>query len=174
MAYKDEVCAQKAGVLIPLYDAQITLADAWWRPQPAYGDLAMEKAKVIKAAKIIGMWIPAILLVFIFAPQGWSKFNDASGWATAFRHWGYPDWFRVAIGVMEVGAVVLLLLGRTAAFGAIVIIVVMLGGMATHIVFDGGRHLTSEVVPLVLASIVLAVRRSQIGDMVGRMRQARA
>ena len=118
----------------------------------------MERTKVIKAAKIIGMWIPAILLVLIFAPQGWSKFNDASGWATAFRHWGYPDWFRVTIGVMEVSAVALLILGRTAAFGAILIIIVMLGGMATHIVFDGGRHMTSEVVPITLASIVLWLR----------------
>jgi putative oxidoreductase len=122
----------------------------------------MERAKVVRAAKIIGMWIPAILLVLIFAPQGWSKFDDASGWATAFRHWGYPDWFRVAIGVTELAAVALLLLGRTAAFGAILIIAVMLGGMATHVIFDGGRHLTSEVVPLVLASIVLIVRRRQV------------
>lgn len=122
----------------------------------------MDKATLIKAGKVIGMWIPAILLVLIFAPQGWSKFNDASGWATAFRHWGYPDWFRVTVGVTELAAVVLLLLGRTAAFGAILIIIVMLGGMATHIIFDGGRHLTSEIVPLTLASIVLAVRRRQV------------
>ena len=123
----------------------------------------MQRTTVRKAATIIGMWIPAILLILIFAPQGWSKFNDASGWAKAFRHWGYPDWFRVTIGVMEVGAVVLLALGRTAAFGAILIIVVMLGGMATHLIFDGGRNMTSEVVPLVLASIVLVARRRQLG-----------
>jgi putative oxidoreductase len=122
----------------------------------------MDRPTLIRAAKVIGMWIPAILLVLIFAPQGWSKFNDASGWATAFRNWGYPDWFRVTIGVIELAAVALLLLGRTAAFGAILIIIVMLGGMATHIIFDGGRHLTSEVVPLTLASIVLAVRRGQV------------
>jgi putative oxidoreductase len=130
----------------------------------------MQKATVIKAAKIIGMWIPAILLVLIFAKQGWSKFDDASGWARAFRHWGYPDWFRITIGVMEISAVVLLILGRTAAFGALLIIIVMLGGMATHIIFDGGRHMTSEVVPLVLAFIVLAVRRRQLGDVVERIR----
>jgi putative oxidoreductase len=122
----------------------------------------MQRTTVRKAATIIGMWIPAILLILIFAPQGWSKFNDASGWARAFRHWGYPDWFRVTIGVMELGAVVLLALGRTAAFGAILIIVVMLGGMATHLIFDGGRNMTSEVVPLVLASIVLVARRRQV------------
>jgi len=130
----------------------------------------MQKSTALKTAKIVGMWIPAILLILIFARQGWSKFSDTSGWAAAFRHWGYPDWFRVTIGVMEVGASVLLALGRTAAFGAILIILVMLGGMATHLIFDGGRHLTSEVVPLVLASIVLVVRRRQVQALAGRLR----
>lgn len=129
----------------------------------------MQKTTIIKAARTIGIWLPAILLALIFVPQGWSKFNDASGWAVAFRHWGYPDWFRVTIGVMELGGVALLLLGRSAALGAILIIVVMLGGMATHIIFDGGRHLTSEVVPLVLASIVLVLRRGQIRSLVDRL-----
>src|SRR5688572_18237221 len=134
----------------------------------------MERATLVKAAKIVGTWLPAILLVLIFAPQGWSKFDDASGWARAFRHWGYPDWFRVTIGVLELSAVALLILGRTAAFGAVIIIVVMLGGMATHIIFDGGRHLTSEVVPLVLATIVLLLRRKQVTNLVDRMRGAAA
>jgi hypothetical protein len=40
---------------------------------------------------------------------------------------------------------------------------VMLGAWGTHLVFDGGRHMTSEVVPLVLAVIVLLVRRRQLG-----------
>jgi putative oxidoreductase len=127
----------------------------------------MEKAKLVTVAKVIGMWIPAILLVLIFVPQGWSKFDDASGWATAFRHWNYPDWFRVTIGVLELGAAILLLYGRTAAFGAIVIIVVMLGAMGTHIVKDGGRHLTSEIVPLTLATIVLVMRRRRVAEAFG-------
>jgi uncharacterized membrane protein YphA (DoxX/SURF4 family) len=122
----------------------------------------MDKAQLVKAAKVIGMWIPVVLLVFIFVPQGWAKFDDASGWARAFRTWNYPDWFRVTIGVLELTAVALLLYGRTAAFGAIIIIVVMLGGMGTHLVKDNGRHMTSEIVPLTLASIVLVVRRRHL------------
>jgi putative oxidoreductase len=128
----------------------------------------MERATLVRIAKIVGMWIPAILLALIFVPQGWSKFNDASGWSNAFRHWGYPDWFRVTVGVVELAAVALLLMGRTAAFGAILIVVVMLGGMATHVIFDGGRHMTSEVVPLVLASIVLVARRRQVSQLIQR------
>jgi uncharacterized membrane protein YphA (DoxX/SURF4 family) len=113
------------------------------------------------------MWIPAILLMLIFARQGWSKFDDASGWARAFRHWGYPDW-------LELSAVALLALGRTAAFGALIIVIVMLGAMATHIALDGGRHLTSEVVPLTLSTIVLIVRRRQITQAISRFRDSRS
>jgi uncharacterized membrane protein YphA (DoxX/SURF4 family) len=132
------------------------------------------KRTAIRVAKMIGTWIPALLLVLIFAPQGWSKFFDNSGWATAFRHWGYPDWFRITIGVTELSAVALLLIGRTAALGALLIIAVMLGGMATHLIFDGGRHMTSEVVPLVLATIVLVVRRSQLTGILRRLAPNRA
>jgi hypothetical protein len=62
------------------------------------------------------------------------------------------------IGVMELGGVALLLTGRWAVAGATLIVLVMLGGMGTHVAFDGGRHITSEVVPLVLASLVLWMR----------------
>ena len=124
----------------------------------------MQREAAKKLAKTIGIWIPSVLLMMIFVPQGWSKLFDDSGWARAFRHWGYPDWFRTTIGVVELTAVTLLLLGRTAAFGALLVIVVMLGGMATHLVFDGGRHMTSEIVPLALGTIVLVLRRSQLRD----------
>ena len=118
----------------------------------------MEKAQRGALAKLIVAWIATVLLTLIFVPAGWQKFSDHSGWAVAFRHWGYPTWFRVLIGVMELGGVALLLTGRWAVAGATLIVVVMLGGMGTHVAFDGGRHITSEVVPLVLASLVLWMR----------------
>jgi uncharacterized membrane protein YphA (DoxX/SURF4 family) len=122
----------------------------------------MTRSQFVAAARFVGTWLPAVLLVLIFVPQGLAKFNDSSGWARAFRVWGYPDWFRITIGVLEVLAAVLLIAGRTAALGAITIIAIMLGGMATHLIFEGGRHMTSEVVPLTLATIVLVIRRRQI------------
>jgi uncharacterized membrane protein YphA (DoxX/SURF4 family) len=122
----------------------------------------MNKTRLVNAAKVAGMWLPAILLILLFARQGWAKFSDTSGWAAAFRHWGYPDWFRVLIGILELTAALLLALGRTAALGAIIIIVVMLGAWATHLIFDGGRHMTSELMPLVLATIVLIARRRSL------------
>ena len=132
----------------------------------------MNRTHLITAAKVVGTWLPAILLVLVFVPQGLSKFDDASGWTRAFRLWGYPDWFRITIGVLELLAALLLIAGRTAAFGAIIIIVVMLGGMATHLIFEGGRHITSEVVPLVLATIVLVIRRKQVTALLARFRRS--
>ena len=125
----------------------------------------MTKSQLITVAKVVGTWLPAVLLVLVFVPQGLAKFNDASGWAKAFRLWGYPDWFRITIGALELLAGLLLIAGRTAAFGAILIIVVMLGAWATHLIFEGGRHMTSEVVPLTLATIVLVIRRKQLSNM---------
>jgi len=122
----------------------------------------VDKSRVIGVLKTIGKWIPALLLVLIFIPAGWDKFNDAGGWARAFRIWGYPDWFRILVGVLEVGGALLLLYGRTAAVGALIILVVMLGGSATHIILENGRHVTSEVVPITLSSIVLIVRRREL------------
>lgn len=122
----------------------------------------MTRSQLVSAARFVGTWLPAVLLVLIFVPQGLAKFNDSSGWAQAFRVWGYPDWFRITVGTLELLAAVLLIAGRTAALGAITIILIMLGAMATHLIFEGGRHMTSEVVPLTLATIVLVVRRKQL------------
>ena len=108
------------------------------------------------------IWLMTAMLVFVVGKAGMDKFSDTSGWARAFTYWGYPVWFRVLIGVMEVSAAALLLWPRTAPLGAILVIIVMLGGMGTHIVKDGGRHLTSEVLPLAFSLIVLFARRDAL------------
>lgn len=126
------------------------------------------RSSLATAGRIAAAWIPAILLIMIFAKQGLAKFDDTSGWAVAFRNWDYPVWFRITIGVLEVGAAALLLWGRTAPIGAMIIICVMLGGTATHIIKDGGRHVTSEIVPIALSTIILVVRRKQVVAMFRR------
>lgn len=105
------------------------------------------------------LWVVTAFLVYVFVRQGISKFDDASGWSRAFRFWGYPDWFRILIGVVEVAAAVILLVPRFAWIGAMMIIVVMLGGMATHVVTGQPKQVTSEVVPLVLSTIIAIARR---------------
>ena len=110
----------------------------------------------------LALWVPTLFLVYVFARQGAAKFSDTSGWADAFRFWHFPVWFRILIGVLEVSAAALLLTRRTAAIGAILIVMVMLGAMGTHIYWGRPGQVTSEVLPLLLALLVLWGRRRRL------------
>ena len=105
------------------------------------------------------LWIFAVFLAWVFSRQGVAKFSDSSGWARAFRGWHFPDWFRMLIGVVETSAALLLLARRTAFAGAMMIIVVMLGAMGTHVYWGRPGQVTSELLPLVLATAVAVGRR---------------
>lgn len=110
-------------------------------------------------AREAALWIVTAFLAWVFLRQGIAKFSDTSGWATAFRVWHYPDWFRILIGVLEVLAVLLLVVRRVASLGAAIIMVVMLGAMATHVRTGHPRQVTSEILPLTLSTIVFVARR---------------
>jgi uncharacterized membrane protein YphA (DoxX/SURF4 family) len=115
-----------------------------------------------KIGGIAARWVPALMLVMVFGTQGWSKFDEAGGWTPAFANWGYPAWFRYTVGVAEMAAAALLLWGRTAIFGAMLVICVMTGAMATKVIQQGGRHVQSDVVPTALSIVILALRRDQL------------
>src|SRR4029079_4096975 len=111
-----------------------------------------------------------LFLAWVFAHQGWAKFSDGSGWARAFAHWHFPVWFRILIGVVEVTAALLLLTRRTAPWGAALIVAVMLGGMGTHLYWGNPAQMTSELLPLVLAVVVLVGRWRYLPPMVHGLR----
>ena len=105
------------------------------------------------------LWVFAGFLAWVFARQGIAKFSNTSGWAQAFNEWHFPVWFRVAIGVAETAAAALLLWKRTALAGATIIIVVMIGAMSTHVWWGQPGQVTSEILPLALATAVAVGRR---------------
>jgi uncharacterized membrane protein YphA (DoxX/SURF4 family) len=105
------------------------------------------------------LWVFALFLASVFARQGIAKFSDDSGWARAFRVWHYPVWFRLLVGAAETSAALLLLTRRTAFAGAVIIVIVMLGAMGTHIRWGQPGQVTSEILPLFLATVVAIGRR---------------
>ncbi len=70
-----------------------------------------------------------------------------------FHHFGYPDWIRLLVGVVEVVGSVLLLVPRTAFIGAGLLSCVMVGAVASHIAF---REFAFAIIPFVLL-LLLAV-----------------
>jgi uncharacterized membrane protein YphA (DoxX/SURF4 family) len=105
------------------------------------------------------LWVFSLFLAWVFIRQGVAKFDDTSGWARAFRTWHFPAWFRILIGVLETSAALLLLWKRTAFAGAVIIIVVMLGAMGTHAYWGRPGQVTSEILPLLLSTMVALGRR---------------
>ncbi|HEX9460090.1 MAG TPA: DoxX family protein [Thermoanaerobaculia bacterium] len=81
-------------------------------------------------AKEVGVWLVTLLLVWWMCSAGLTKFSAHSDWVRMFRNAGFPDWFRIFIGVIEVAAAVILV-PRTAAYAALTIIVIMIGPLGT-------------------------------------------
>ena len=113
----------------------------------------------MKIAGTIILWLFTLFLALIFIRQGLNKFPSHGGWAIAFAKWHFPVWFRYFIGVIELAAGILILWPRTASIAAVIIVVVMLGGMATHIWWHQPEQTFHEAMPLVLGSIVAVARR---------------
>lgn len=100
------------------------------------------------------MWLLSAQLAFVFIKSGLPKFEDTSGWAQAFSNWGFPVWFRIFIGVIEVVSGLLILYPKTALYATGALVLVMLGAMGTHVYHGDPAGVTHEAVPLMLLLIV--------------------
>ena len=114
--------------------------------------------KYSKLILVILLWLVSAFLTFVFVNSGWPKFSNSSGWARAFTVWGYPVWFRLLVGVIEVAGGVLLLLPWTALYAALALAVIMLGAMGTHIADGHPAAVYHEALPLTLLVGVIYLR----------------
>ncbi|HEX2120242.1 MAG TPA: DoxX family protein [Thermoanaerobaculia bacterium] len=116
-------------------------------------------AEVKRMVKKIVTWTLTLLLCAMFLNAGIRKLFENGGWSWAFRNWGFSPEFRIFIGVIETAAALLLLVPRTAAYGAMTIMMVMVGAIGTFAVTSGRmQHAIPAIVSLVVAGIVLALR----------------
>lgn len=76
-----------------------------------------------------------------------------------FENFGYPMWFMYLIGGLEVLAAVLIFLPPTRLWGALLIIVIMIGAIGTHLWHEEWVEVVYPGIPLVLAAFVAWQRR---------------
>lgn len=81
--------------------------------------------------RLAAAWLVSLYFTQLFLRMGWGKFGGDGFWTTAFAAWGYPAWFRILVGGVEVTAGVALLVPLTASYGAIALGVVMMGAWST-------------------------------------------
>ena len=112
----------------------------------------------MKRAKTIGIWFLTALLLGVFLLAGGAKIMAAPEMVESFQAWGYPDWFRVLVGGFEIGASLLLLFPRTAAAGAVILCLIMVGACDTHLRWQEYKE---AIIPLTIGTLcaLLAIAR---------------
>ena len=81
----------------------------------------------------IFIWIIGLWFAYRLIRMGIPKLIQGEMWTTAFERWGYPTWFRVFIGVLEIMGGLLLLIPKVRHFGALILFVIMLGALLTRL-----------------------------------------
>ncbi len=102
------------------------------------------------------MWVLTVLLgaVFIFAGAG--KLIGMDEMVRSFQQFGYPAWFRIVIGIIEVTCGVALFVPKLAIDAASFLIVVMLGAVLTELIV--GDSVIAPLVVLILLGSLAALR----------------
>jgi putative oxidoreductase len=107
------------------------------------------------ARRIILLVLRIVLAVF-FALQGLVKLTGSTTWVARFRGWGYPEHVFLAVGAAEVLGAILLAIPRTRAYGAVLLMAIMIGAAATHALHREPQLATAVVLFALLALVAFA------------------
>src|SRR6185312_5944475 len=116
----------------------------------------MTKVRIVKE---VVLWIIALLLALVCLRSGLQKITGNIFWVRDFHRWGYPDGFRVAVGIAELASAALLLIPRFASYGASLFAVVMLGAIYTHDTHNESSRLHFNLFLLALSLVIVFMRR---------------
>jgi putative oxidoreductase len=116
---------------------------------------------IVNRFRLIAIWVLQVVLAAFFAMQGAAKLAGSHIWVSRFSGWGYPDRFYFVIGLAELSGAVALLIPRLARFGALLLIAVMVGATATHLIHHEPQVVTTLAL-LALLGTVLYMRRGTI------------
>jgi hypothetical protein len=114
-------------------------------------------------------WICQVVVAVILGQTLFFKFTGASESVYIFETLGAEPWGRIASGIFELVAVVLLMWPRFAALGSVLSVGLILGAIAAHLTAlgivvqdDGGLLFMLALVVLVGALIITFLRRRQV------------
>lgn len=114
-------------------------------------------------------WIAQVVVAVILLQTLFFKFSGAPESVYIFEQVGAEPWGRIASGIAELVAGVLLLTPATAAIGAVLALAIISGAIASHLTVlgivvqdDGGTLFVLACVVFIGAAIVAFLRRRQL------------
>ena len=110
--------------------------------------------------KILTM-VLQILLTAAFVLAGGSKLAGVPAMVQEFDKVGFGQWFRYLTGCLEILGAVGLWIPRTSVYAALLLVCVMVGALAAHLLLIGGNP-TAALVLLALSGCLVGLRRGQL------------
>lgn len=102
-----------------------------------------------------------ILLTAAFVLAGGSKLAGIPAMVQVFDKVGFGQWFRYLTGCLEILGAVGLWIPRISVYSALLLVCVMAGALATHLLLIGGNP-AAALVLLALSSCLVWLRRGQL------------
>src|SRR5256885_2104873 len=109
----------------------------------------------------VALWILQALVALAFVAAGSGKLLGSAPMVALFDTVGVGQWFRYATGLLEVLGAVLLLVPGTAAFGAVLLAVVMAGAVVAHLTVLHSAP-TAPLMLFALTALIAWGRRMQL------------
>jgi putative oxidoreductase len=109
----------------------------------------------------ITLWVLQIGTAAMFLFAAFPKLAGDPKMVTLFGSLGLGQWFRYLTGSLEALGAALLLAPGLAAFGAVILIAVMVGAVFTHLFVIGGNP-AMAIVLLISSAVIAWGRREQI------------
>lgn len=109
---------------------------------------------MIHKIKNIAAWILQVLVGLEFLIAGLAKFTNAKYWGTQFESWGFPDYFYLVIGGLELILAIFVFFPKYSAKAAIGLGIIMLGATLTHAVHQENRVWVTLIITGIIALLV--------------------
>lgn len=103
------------------------------------------------------MFLLPWLVAAVFIHAGWLNVSGPSFIQEEFNRWGFPSWFRLAVGWLEVAGAVLLMFEASRFVGSVILIVIMLGVCFTIVRHADWHNLSFPLVLLALSAYITAI-----------------
>ena len=117
----------------------------------------------------VGLWILQIGAAGMFLMVGFFKLSGDLRMVGLFDAIGVGQWFRYVTGSLEVLGAILLLTPRLSGLGALLLVGVMLGAVATHLFLVGGSPL-GAIVLLIVTGVIAWGRRKRTMNLLAEIR----
>ncbi|MGH8679409.1 MAG: DoxX family protein [Burkholderiales bacterium] len=117
-------------------------------------------------ATTVVLWVLQILAAAMFLFAGSMKLISQEETVRAFGVIGLGQWFRYFTAALEVSGAIMLLIPRLAGAGALLLMVVMTGAIATHLFIIGGSP-AGAVLMLAINAYIAWNRRREVAALLG-------